>query len=160
MADETHSRFATVSHLQFKIIVVGHTTKRMTHSRSWSPSVTFSTEDRHNFHVPLTTVRLLLNVRPSTRSSVCLTNGDREPTPPFYGHYTGQPALAGTSSWELEAFVGAKFYCPHAFADGNQRIRIREKTLKFSSTVPTSSAYPRDWSSNEKWNTRHSCFTC
>jgi len=72
----------------------------MTHSRSWRPSVTFSTEDRHNFHVPLTTVRLLLNVglRPSARSSVCLTNGDREPTPLFYGHYTGQPALAGTSS--------------------------------------------------------------
>jgi len=27
---------------------------------------------------------------------------------------------------------GAKFYCPHALADGNQRIRIREKTLEFS----------------------------
>jgi len=30
---------------------------------------------------------------------------------------------------------GAKFYCPHAFADGNQRVRIRQKTLEFSSTV-------------------------
>jgi len=35
-----------------------------------------------------------------------------------YGHYTGQPALAGTpvKSW---SFAGAKFYCPHALADGN-----------------------------------------
>jgi len=29
---------------------------------------------------------------------------------PFYCHYTGQPALAGTSSQEQEDFVGAKFY--------------------------------------------------
>jgi len=62
----------------------------------------------------------------------------------------------------LDDFVGAKFYCPHALADGNQRIRINnnnpcllvadtrnnhnqlhnsltnllgEKTLVFSSTV-------------------------
>ena len=55
--------------------------------------------------------------------------------PPFYGHYTGQLALADSSSQELEDFVGAKFYCPHALADSNQRIRIRENTLKFSSTV-------------------------
>jgi len=54
---------------------------------------------------------------------------------PFYGHYAGQPALAGTSSRELEDFVGATFYCPHALADGSQRIWIREKTLEFSSTV-------------------------
>jgi len=27
------------------------------------------------------------------------------------------------------------FYCPHALADGNQCIRIREKTLEFSSAV-------------------------
>jgi len=32
--------------------------------------------------------------------------------PPFHGHYTGQPALAGNE--ELEGFVEAKFYCPHA----------------------------------------------
>ena len=43
--------------------------------------------------------------------------------------------LAGTSSEELEDFVGGKFYCPYALADSNQRIRIREKTLEFSSTV-------------------------
>jgi len=54
---------------------------------------------------------------------------------PFHGHYTGQPASVGTSSQELEDVVGGKFYCPHALADGNQRIRIREKTLEFSSTV-------------------------
>jgi len=35
----------------------------------------------------------------------------------------------------MEDFVGAKFYCPHAPADGNHCIRIREKTLEFSSTV-------------------------
>jgi len=34
-----------------------------------------------------------------------------------------------------EDFVGSKLYCPHALADGNQRIRIREKTLEFSSVV-------------------------
>jgi len=52
---------------------------------------------------------------------------------PFYGHYTGQPALAGTSSSELEDFVGAQFYCPHALVDGNQRIglgRIRRSSLQ------------------------------
>jgi len=53
--------------------------------------------------------------------------------PPFDGHYTGQPALAGTSSYELEDFVGSEFYCPHALADSKQHIRIREKTLEFSS---------------------------
>jgi len=54
-----------------------------------------------------------------------------------------QPALAGTSSKELDDFVGAKFYCRHVFADGNQRIRIREKSLEFSTTVSsTLSPYP------------------
>jgi len=33
---------------------------------------------------------------------------------------------------KLEDFVGAKFYSLHALADGNQHIRIREKTLLFS----------------------------
>ena len=28
--------------------------------------------------------------------------------------------------------VQITFYCPHALADGNQRIRIRDKTLGFS----------------------------
>jgi len=28
-----------------------------------------------------------------------------------------------------------KFYCPHALADGNQHIQIREKTLEFTSSV-------------------------
>jgi len=55
--------------------------------------------------------------------------------PPFYGHYTGQPALAGTSSKELEDSVSVKFYCPHALADINQHIRIGEKMLEFSSTA-------------------------
>jgi len=50
-------------------------------------------------------------------------------------HYTGYPALAGTSTKELEDFVGAKFYCQHDLADGNQCILITEKTLEFSSTL-------------------------
>jgi len=35
--------------------------------------------------------------------------------------------LAGTFSLELEDFVGAKFYCPHAFADDRQRIGINTR---------------------------------
>ena len=38
-------------------------------------------------------------------------------------------------------FVAAKFYCPHAPADGNQRIRSREKTMEFSAVLPTLSPY-------------------
>ena len=42
----------------------------------------------------------------------------------------------------MEDLVGAKFFCPHALADSNQHIWIREKTLEFSSTVlPTLSPY-------------------
>jgi len=35
----------------------------------------------------------------------------------------------------MEDFAGAKFYWPHDLADGNYRIRIREKMLEFSSVV-------------------------
>jgi len=66
-----------------------------------------------------------------------------EQQPPFYGRYRGQPALASTSSQELEDFVGAEFYCPHALADSNQRIRIREKTLEFSTVSSTLSVPSR-----------------
>ena len=38
-----------------------------------------------------------------------------------------QPALVGTSSQELEDFVGAKFYCPYSLADSNQCTQIRKK---------------------------------
>ena len=48
-------------------------------------------------------------------------------TTTIYGHYT-----AGTSSQEMENFVGANFYCLHALDDGNRHIQIREKTLEFS----------------------------
>jgi len=42
----------------------------------------------------------------------------------------------------MKDFVGAKFYCQHALADGNQRFWIREKTLEFSSTeLSTMSPY-------------------
>ena len=40
--------------------------------------------------------------------------------PPFYDHYTGQPALRSTCIKEMEDFVGAKFYCLHAVADGKK----------------------------------------
>jgi len=55
----------------------------------------------------------------------------------LYGHYIGQPALVGTSSKELENFVGAKFICLHALANGNQHIWIRDETPKFSSALST-----------------------
>jgi len=51
----------------------------------------------------------------STRYLACHTYT----TQSYYGHYTGQPVLADIISEELEDFVGAKFYCPHALADGN-----------------------------------------
>jgi len=36
--------------------------------------------------------------------------------PPFYDRYTGQPALAGTHSKELEDFTAEKFYSPQLMA--------------------------------------------
>jgi len=42
----------------------------------------------------------------------------------YYSHFTGQPVLASSPSIELEDFVGAKFYCLRALADGNWHIRI------------------------------------
>jgi len=69
MADDTHSRFATV---------VGHATKHMTHSRLWdmeimttlgwkchtraAPSCDIFNLSSSYFHVPLTTMRHLLTV--------------------------------------------------------------------------------------------------
>jgi len=77
MAYDNHSRFATVSEddMQFKL-VIGHTTKHMTQSRSWD--VEALSCDMFNlgssyFHVPLTTVRRLLNAafyQKGTRNSV------------------------------------------------------------------------------------------
>jgi len=52
--------------------------------------------------------------------------------PPFYGHHTGQPALAGTSTG---GFCRCKVLLPACPADGNQCIRIREKMPEFSSAV-------------------------
>jgi len=52
----------------------------------------------------------------------------------------------------VDDFVGAKFYCLHALADSNQRIRIREQMLQFSSTV-LSTLYTRyrSWEKNGNW---------
>ena len=123
-------------------------------------------------------VDLQVNLQRPTNTWRSIVLGNYQPTNhPFYGHYTRQPAVNGTSrdvnsqeiafpgttvaipgsrsrlsispdyvllpAWsELDRrrgrqlrTVGAKFYCPHALADGNQRIRIREKTLKFFSTA-------------------------
>jgi len=33
-------------------------------------------------------------------------------------HYTGQTASVGIPSQELEDFIGAKFFCLHAVAEG------------------------------------------
>jgi len=49
--------------------------------------------------------------------------------------YPGCPGKEAIKWLLLLLFVGAKFYCPHVLADSNQCIRIREKTLEFSSTV-------------------------
>jgi len=58
--------------------------------------------------------------------------------PPFYSHYTGQPALAVTSSYELEDLLLQSFTArtAHALADGNKCIRIREEML-FNSVIYT-----------------------
>ena len=58
-----------------------------------------------------------------------------------------------TFSEELEDFVRAKFYCLHAFADGHQCIRIREKMLEFSSTV-LSTLYPYLHRESKKQDTK------
>jgi len=70
---------------------------------------------------------------------VCVHQQQQQP--PFYGHYTDQLALACFRLKNWGDFVGAKFYCPHALADGNQRVRIREKTLHDFSTA-LSTLYP------------------
>jgi len=54
-------------------------------------------------------------------------------------HIGGQPALSSSCSSELQDFVGARFYCPHALTDGNQRIWIREKTLRIRWSSPRQS---------------------
>jgi len=75
------------------------------------------------------------HARTHTHTHAHTQQQQQQQQPPLYGHYTGQRALASTSNSELVDFVVAKFYCLHALADGNQSIRIREKTLEFSSTV-------------------------
>jgi len=48
---------------------------------------------------------------------------------------------APAKNWRI-SLIGAKFYCPHALADGNERIWIREKMLEFSSVMlPAPSPY-------------------
>ena len=56
----------------------------------------------------------LTNFRKESNTTTTTTTVIR----PFYG----QPALASTSSKELEYFAGAMFYCLHALSGGNQRI--------------------------------------
>ena len=54
-----------------------------------------------------------------------------QPSHPFYSSTCFSQRL----QWRIGGFCSGKFYCPRALADGNQCIRIREKTLEFSSTV-------------------------
>jgi len=37
--------------------------------------------------------------------------------------------------YKLQDYASAMFYCPHARANGNQHIQIRQKTLQFFSTL-------------------------
>jgi len=60
----------------------------------------------------------------------------------FYGHYTGQPALASTYSSELEDFVSEKFCCSHALADGNIH-KVLHKSTGFMLTAKIMSIYMR-----------------
>ena len=52
----------------------------------------------------------------------------------YYSLYNLNPVCHTNNNHRFD-FVGAKFHCPHALADGNQHIQIREKTLEFSSRV-------------------------
>ena len=75
-----------------------------------------------------------------------ITKCGNELRDPDHAHLGDSLSLQGSGTrikiWSLRDFVGAKFYCPHALADGNQRILIGEKTLEFSSKVlSTLSAY-------------------
>jgi len=60
----------------------------------------------------------------------------------FYGHYTGQPELASTSSSELEDFVSEKFCCQHALADGNIH-KVLHKSTGFMLPAKIMSIYMR-----------------
>jgi len=48
---------------------------------------------------------------------------------PFYSHYTEQPASAGTQSQELEDFLGAKFYSPHALVAATSAFGLGRRVL-------------------------------
>jgi len=77
-------------------------------------------------------------------SSVVNHGQQQQPPPLFYNHYTGQPMSAGTSSYELEDFGGAKFYCPHALAGGS--------AVQKPHTNPSISNSPRYTSVNSNCN--------
>jgi len=64
--------------------------------------------------------------------------------------YTGQTALAGTSSSTLEDFVDTKFYCLHAVAGGNQHIRLRDEAGVLNSVIYTVSVPACSGKSGEK----------
>ena len=72
-------------------------------------------------------MKILLDevVSSSLRWMHCITYTSIQQQPLFYGNYTSQPALVGTASWELEDFVGAKFYCLHALASKKKLKRER-----------------------------------
>ena len=61
---------------------------------------------------------------------------------PFCGHNTGQPAIAGTSTWELEDFVGAKrmplLKVTSAFALGKKTQEFTLTVLSTLSALPSS----------------------
>ena len=89
--------------------------------------------------------------------------------PLFYSRNTGQLAPP-VKNWRI--FFGAKFYCLHALADGSLRIRIREKTLEFSSAVlstlspywtctfSSDSMFLNETWCRSDWYVHHRCCVC
>jgi len=59
----------------------------------------------------------------------------------FVSYYTGQSALAGTHSLQLEDFNVAKFYCLCVLTGGIYHIWIMEKTSSIEFVVLQSSAF-------------------
>ena len=82
-----------------------------------------------------------------TRSALRLSNGGNELQKTNNKAIVLRPLYRSACvSRHLQLTTGgfcwrAKFYCPHALADGNQRIQIRDKTLEFSTVLSTLSPY-------------------
>ena len=63
--------------------------------------------------------------------------------PPFYGHYTGQPASAGTSSQEMEDFAGSKVLLPSQSYELSWN--MTEKTMAVRTKPLAATSYIACW---------------